>query len=283
MTKERTMADIHENEEMLKLTPIRTWADIWQSCRDSRWLLWLLEWVSHTDSELRLFACWCARQAWLISGLVIYEGMVKLVELHAVGKANREEINSLREKCRGGAAGAGVCGMPRCIPSAAVQLASWHTSADEAKHAAWWSAHYAARAAGFTAAREEADRIHWERSCEDKWPESYRIKYFIDKNPQVANKAEGVARAKQADALRGIIGNPMFRDTGDMPFPAQTLAYWMSWGFLPERGMQDEWQFSSDILGVKVNLSTLVEKFSRSGVVVCTTDTTQEVFNRELH
>ena len=119
--------------------------------------------------------------------------------------------------------------MPRCIPSAAVQLASWQTCTDEARQAAWWSAYYAARAAGFTSAREEADKIDWERNCEEEWRESYRIRSFIDKNPHVARKAEGVARAQQADALRGIIGNPLLSETRDLPFPAQTLAYWMTW------------------------------------------------------
>jgi hypothetical protein len=75
----------------------------------------------------------------------------------------------------------------------------------------------------------------------------------------------------------------MSRDTRDMPFPAQTLGYWMTWGFVPEKGMQDDWQFSSDILEAKVTLNTLVEEFAPSGVVVCTTDATHETFNRELH
>ncbi len=277
------MTTTHGNEEFIKVTPITSWAEIWQSCRDSRWLLWMLEWVPHTDSELRLFACWCARRAWGIIGHVICEDMVDMAERFARGAADRQEMVSLWKSRGSGAAGAGVCGMPRCYPSAAVQLASFQTCRDEASDAAWSTAWYAARAAGFKAAEEVAERVGWERNCEEKWRESYRIKSFIDKHPHVAHKAEEVARAEQADALRGIIGNPMSRDTRDMPFPAQTLGYWMTWGFVPEKGMQDDWQFSSDILEAKVTLNTLVEEFAPSGVVVCTTDATHETFNRELH
>jgi len=72
------MTTTNGNEKFIKVTPIISWAEIWQSCTDSRWLLWLLKWVPPTDSELRLFACWCARQAWGLSGHVINEDMVEM-------------------------------------------------------------------------------------------------------------------------------------------------------------------------------------------------------------
>ena len=64
----------------------------------------------------------------------------------------------------------------------------------------------------------------------------------------------------------------MARSDREVPVPVQTLAYWMVWDFVPEKGMQDEWQFSSDFLNACVNFSTLVEEYSPKGVVVCTTD-----------
>ena len=277
------MTTINGNEEFIKVTPIESWAEIWENCHDSRWLLWMLEWVPHTDSELRLFACWCARQAWRILDLVIYEGMVEMAERHALGKADRQEMTSLWEKCRGGAAGAGVCGMPKCIPSAAVQLASFQTCRDEARQAAWWSAYYAVRAAGFKAAREEADRIDWERNCAEKWRESYRVKSFIDKNPSIAKEAEEIARNEQADGMREIMGNPMERSKNSVAISAQTLAYWMIWGFVPEKVHGGDWQFSSDLLGAQYSFNTLVEKFSPSGVVVCTTHARDQIPCQNKH
>ena len=277
------MTTTNGNEEFIKVTPIRTWAEIWQGCTDSRWLLWMLRWVPHSDSELRLFACWCARRAWGIIGHVIYEDMVDMAERFARGAADRQEMVSLWKSRGSGAAGAGVCGMPRCYPSAAVQLASFQTCRDEASDAAWSTAWYAARAAGFKTAKNEADRIGWERDCEEEWRESFRIKSFIDKNPSIAKEAEEVARSEQANGMREIMGNPMSRSTKDAPISAQTLAYWLTWGFVPEKVHGGDWQFSSDLLGAQYSFNTLVEKCSPSGVVVCTTHAKDQIPCRNKH
>ena len=82
------MTTTNGNEKFINVTPIISWAEIWQSCTDSRWLLWMLKWVPHTDTELRLFACWCARQAWGLAGHVINEDMVELAEQFAQGGAD---------------------------------------------------------------------------------------------------------------------------------------------------------------------------------------------------
>ena len=271
------MTTTHGNEKFIKVTPIRTWAEIWQGCADSRWLLWMLKWVPHTDSELRLFACWCARQAWKLAGYVINEDMVELAEQFAEGAADRQEMISLWDTRRGGATGAGVCGMPKCNPAAAAQLASFQTCRDKARDAAWSAAWYAATAAGFKAAEDGADRVCWEKNCEQQWRQAYRIKTFINKNPSIAKEAERMARSEQADWLRVIMGNPMARSDKEVPVPVQTLAYWMVWDFVPEKGMHDKWQFSSDFLNACVGFNTLVEEYSPSGVVVCTTDPTEQV------
>jgi len=265
------MTTEHGNEKFIKVTPIRTWSEIWQSCADSRWLLWMLEWASHSDSELRLFACWCARQAWELAGHVINEDMVEMAEQFAKGAANRHEMISLWEKRRGGATSADACGMPKCDPAAAAQLASFQTCRAKAMDAAWSAAWYAATAAGFKAAEDGADRICWERNCEQRWRQAYRIKTFIERNPLIPKKVERMARSEQADWLREIMGNPMVRSDSKLPVPVQTLAYWMVWDFVPEKGIHDKWQFSSDFLNACVSFKTLVEEYSPSGVVVCTT------------
>ena len=263
------------NEKFITVTPIVSWAGSWQSCADSRWLLWMLEWASHSDSELRLFACWCARQAWELAGHVINEDMVEMAGRYALGKAEQEEMTALWEQRLGGATGAGVCGMPKCEPAAAAQLASFQTCRPRARDAAWSAAYYAAAAAGFTAAKKEADRVGWEKNCEPQWRQAYRTKTFINKNPAIARDAERIARREQADSLREIVGNPMARSDRGVPVSVQTLAYWMVWGFVPERGLKGKWQFISHFLNACVSFTTLVEEYSPSGVVVCTTDPTE--------
>jgi len=275
------MTTTNGKERFIRVTPIRSWAEIWQSCTDSRWLLWMLKWVPHTESELRLFACWCARQAWGLTGHVINQDMVEMAEQFAESGADRQEMTSLWEKRLSGATGAGVCGMPKCNPLAATQLASFQTCRPKAKDAAWSAAYYAAAAVGFLAAREEADRVGWEKNCEQHWRQAYRTKTFINKNPSVSKEAEGTARAEQADSLREIMGNPMATSDRGLPVPVQTLAYWMAWDFVPEKVMQDKWQFSSDFLSACVGFNTLVEEYSPSGVVVCTTDTTGQISQPE--
>lgn len=132
------------------------------------------------------------------------------------------------------------------------------------------------KAAGFKAAEDGADRVCWEKNCEQQWRQAYRIKTFINRNPSIAKEAERLARGEQANWLREIMGNPMATSDGEVPVPVQTLAYWMVWDFVPEKGIQDEWQFSSDFLNACVGFNTLVEEYSPKGVVVCTTGPTEQ-------
>ena len=71
------------------------------------------------------------------------------------------------------------------------------------------------------------------------------------------------------------MGNPMAKSDRGVPVPVQTLAYWMVWDFVPERGLKGKWQFISHFLNACVSFTTLVEEYSPSGVVVCTTDPTE--------
>jgi len=203
-------------------------------------------------------------------GEVIYEDMVEMAELYSLGEAGRQEMASLWQNRQGWAVGSGICGIPKGRSGAAAQLASFQTCRDDAKEAAWQAAIYTAKAAGFKAAEEEVEPLLWRRNGEQKRQEGHRNVSFIDKNSSAAEEAEDMARAEQADGLRQIVGNPMLRDDTEMPVPAQTLAYWMTWGFVPEKGMKDEWWFSSNFLNARVSFKTLVDEYSPSGVVVCT-------------
>jgi hypothetical protein len=264
------MAATYGNEELIQVTPIRSWAEIWRNCRDPRWLIWMLEWVSCSDAELRLFACWCARQSWRIVGEVIYEDMVEMAEQYSLGEAGRQEMATLWQNRQGGAVGSGICGIPKGRSGAAAQLASFQTCRDDAKEAAWQAAIYTTKAAGFKAAEEGVEILLWWRNGEEKRQKGHRKVSFTDTNSSAAEEAEDMAWAEQADGLRQIVGNPMLREDTEMPVPAQTLAYWMTWGFVPEKSMQEEWWFSSDFLNVRVSFKTLVDEYSPSGVVVCT-------------
>ncbi|UCF00987.1 MAG: hypothetical protein JSV14_11405, partial [Deltaproteobacteria bacterium] len=163
--------------------------------------------------------------------------------------------------------GSGICGIPKGRSGAAAQLASFQTCRDDVREAAWQAAIYTVRAAGFKAAEEAAERLLWDRNCEEKWQKAHRTLDFIANNPSATEEAEDIARAEQADSLRQIVGNPMLRDDTEVPVTAQTLGYWMSWGFVPEKGKQGEWQFSSDFLNACLSFCTLVEECSPSGVV----------------
>jgi len=203
-------------------------------------------------------------------GEVIYEDMVEMAELYSWGEAGRQEMTTFWENRQGGAVGSGICGIPKGRSGAAAQLASFQTCRHDAKEAAWQAAIYTAKAAGFKAAEEEIETFLWRRNGEQRRQEGHRNVSFIDNNSSAAEEAEDMARAEQAYGLRQIVGNPMLRDDMEMPVPAQTLAYWMTWGFAPEKTLQDGWQFSSDFLNVRVSFNTLLEEYSPSGVVVCT-------------
>jgi hypothetical protein len=179
-------------------------------------------------------------------------------------------MTTLWENRQGGAVGSGICGIPKGRSGAAAQLASFQTCRDDAREAAWQAAIYAAKAAGFKAAEEGVEPLLWRRNGEEKRQEGHRNVGFIDNIPPAAEEAENMTRAEQADGLRQIVGNPMFEGDTEEPVTAQTLAYWMTWGFVPEKSMQDGWQFSSDFLNACVSFNTLIEEFSPSGVVVYT-------------
>ncbi len=72
-----------------------------------------------------------------------------MAERFANGAAAIDELNKAWTKARGGAQGAAVCGMPKRYPTAAFQLASWHTANESALVSAEWSSWYSLKARQF--------------------------------------------------------------------------------------------------------------------------------------
>jgi len=216
--------------DIVRLRPYTHLVEVWQTCESSYWLLWILDQSQYqNERRLRLFACWCARQA---NDLLDNRPLLRVVlvaEEFARGFATVEELKAAREADSGRAAGAGVIGLPRRIPGAAAQLSAWHTSNDDALRAAYWSASYTVCAASFAAcSRKESD-------------------------------AESAASSLQASQLKQMVGNPFH--LGDVKIEPSTLAYWLVLGFVPQ--MQEEgWTFFSTRLRVRANLTTLLVQYA---------------------
>ena len=91
---------------------------------------------------LRLFACWCARGSRAGDDRQPQKGIDAVAARFANGTATIDELNEARLAGRGGAQGAAVCGMPKRYPTAAFQLATWHTANESALASAEWSSWY---------------------------------------------------------------------------------------------------------------------------------------------
>lgn len=73
------------------------------------------------------------------------------VESYLRGEIPWESVRQRREKHRGGVTGAGVVRVPKGFPSAAAQIAGWHTANEDSLQAAKMVIHHTALAAGFAA------------------------------------------------------------------------------------------------------------------------------------
>ena len=109
------------------------------------------------ERAYRGFAWWAARRAWEIAGCRPCEQLVLAVEAYLRGETDFSSVRAARQKFSGGVAGAGIIGMPRAIPSAAAQLAAWHSADDSAEVAARAVIRYTASVAGFHALQQAKD------------------------------------------------------------------------------------------------------------------------------
>jgi len=72
-----------------------TMQDVWDSLKRIDWLVWVAtkEGVL-TDKELRLFACFCARQNWNLLTDERSRNAIEVAERFANGKATKEELKA---------------------------------------------------------------------------------------------------------------------------------------------------------------------------------------------
>lgn len=222
-----------KGEELLK--PYTHWAEVWETVKTSDGILWMLDQIGcRDDSTLRLFACWCVRQSLpYISGWNSY-CIVEVTERYARGKATREELAAARKKASGGAAGAGVCGLPRREPSAAAQLAAFHTTNEDSFRCAYWSARYAAQTASFAAWQESKD--------------------------ETKTEAEWFAQTAQGEKLTEMLGNLFTRCIIDIGIGPNSLARLLVLGFAPQlqSGERCRWRFFSKLLDMECSFEELI-------------------------
>lgn len=86
------------------------------------------------DSELRLFACWCARQT--ESSDIRWVSVVDLAERFAQGQAEAGEMASRREDLSNAAIAAGTVGIKARASNAYTMLAAFQTLRPDAAEAA---------------------------------------------------------------------------------------------------------------------------------------------------
>lgn len=104
---------------------------------------------SATALRYRAYACWAAHRGWEHAGCRACEEVLLAVEQYLKGEKTFAEMKALHEQHGGGAAGAGICGVPRGIPTAYAQIGAWHTADDDARAAAFSVMRFTASAAAY--------------------------------------------------------------------------------------------------------------------------------------
>ena len=131
----------------------RTMQEVWDTVKPE-WLVWVAtrEGVL-SDSELRLFACWCVRQAWHLLTDQRSRNAVEVAERFATGESTNEELDAACDA---------ACD--------AARAAAWDAEWDAARAVTWDAARAAARAAAWDAARaaacDAARAVTWDAACD---------------------------------------------------------------------------------------------------------------------
>lgn len=164
---------------------------------------------SESDLELRYreFACWAARRAWQHAGIRGSEEVVLAVEQYLSGEKTFAEVKGLQKERASGIAGAGCCGVPRCMPSALAQIADWHTADDNARVATSSVMHHAVLAAAYAAVVRAIESGTIVLPA-DEAESSYRIASAIRRYPEIEqaarNQEEQLLLAKLAEWLTAV-------------------------------------------------------------------------------
>ncbi len=139
---------------------------------------------SDLDSRYRSFACWAARRAWQHAGSPGSGKVALAVQQYLDGEKTFAEVKTFQENMAGGLAGAGCCGVPRCMPSALAQIADWHTADDNARVAANSVMHHAVSAAAYAAVDRAIESGNIVLPA-DEDESSYRIASAIRRYPEI--------------------------------------------------------------------------------------------------
>jgi hypothetical protein len=189
-----------------------SFADFWRECPRADWMLQRIdrsrqksEIEKHYGKPLRLFACWCARHAGAAVGDETSARLLATAEEFASGIVTSAALDEARARGTRGACAAGIQGLPRFIPTAAAQLAVWHTTNQHALDAARLAAYFAARGAGCVAAEAGASSWVWPDDRRERWQELWKAAYFARAHADVIERAEGTERRRQAEVLRFMV------------------------------------------------------------------------------
>jgi len=221
------------------LWPISQLWDIWRIINTPDWLLFILNGLGYQDQQtLRLFGCWCARQSWSFVSPTYHRDEVIAAEWYASGYGTRHELASAHRMIAGGATGAGVCGLPRRLPSAAAQLASFHATNQDGLHCAYHTAKFAAKAAFFSAWQESNDEAS-------------------------ARAAENSAALGQCDRLREMVNLPYVVCADELHLEPNLIARLLVFGYRPrleENGGKWHWRLFSEFLDDEWAFEDVIEE-----------------------
>jgi hypothetical protein len=160
-----------------------------------------------TSSQLRRYACLCAREAARIAHIAVADE-VFVAERFASRLASAEDFERARTAAQPRAAAAGVVGLPRCLTNAAAALSAFHTCDKDAQGAAYWAAEFAVKTAIFRDARWHAANWHWDEDKGEPWRATWRTSEWIKRHPvAVHGLAEAVSR--RLLQLQRSVGQPI--------------------------------------------------------------------------
>jgi hypothetical protein len=163
MTIEEFIAKYRPCDEAEKW--LRTQPDLQTAWHDARpeWFIWAATQKGVlTESEQRLFACWCVRQVWHLLTDERSRNAIEVAEKFARGEATRDELDAARYAARYAA---------RDAARSAAMAAEWDAARSAAMAAEWDAARSAAMAAAWSAVWDSARAAEWAaaRSAQAKY------------------------------------------------------------------------------------------------------------------